>query len=292
MIYVTGDTHGSQRFGYHSVDGYIPRLNSGSFPDGDDMTKDDYIVILGDFGGVWGTNTKEFRESKSEERDLNWLDKRPFTTLFVPGNHENYDRLTGCKSEDLLGCWLYDDMLDSEKDKLRSGYPRKPWNGGYVRVIRPSVLMLEPGVFNIGGHPCFAYGGAQSHDISGGIIKPWEFEDYGDFTQFYNNHMDSPIRVYGTSWWPQEQPDEHDELNALRALTDVGNEVDFVFTHSPASSDQAALGFGGRSRVDMFLEGIKQSVEYKHWFSGHLHLNKDMPGCKEHILYEQILRIA
>ncbi len=42
MIYITGDTHGDVR-----------RLNSTSFFEQKEMTKDDYVIILGDFGLVW-----------------------------------------------------------------------------------------------------------------------------------------------------------------------------------------------------------------------------------------------
>lgn len=50
------------------------------------MTKDDYVIICGDFGGVWD-------EGKMETVLLDWLDSKSFTTLFVDGNHENFDRL-------------------------------------------------------------------------------------------------------------------------------------------------------------------------------------------------------
>ena len=42
MIYITGDTHGEVR-----------RLGMDSFPEQKEMTKDDYVIILGDFGLVW-----------------------------------------------------------------------------------------------------------------------------------------------------------------------------------------------------------------------------------------------
>ena len=44
MIYVTGDTHGQ-------ID--ISKLFPGSFPDGKILTRDDYMIICGDFGGIW-----------------------------------------------------------------------------------------------------------------------------------------------------------------------------------------------------------------------------------------------
>lgn len=54
------------------------------------MTKDDdYVIICGDFGGVWDFEI----ESMREKMNLEWLNSRNFTTLFVDGNHENYTRL-------------------------------------------------------------------------------------------------------------------------------------------------------------------------------------------------------
>ena len=43
-IFVTGDTHGD--YDWH-------KLTSKSFPEQKELTKDDYVIIVGDFGGVW-----------------------------------------------------------------------------------------------------------------------------------------------------------------------------------------------------------------------------------------------
>ena len=81
MIYVTGDCHA--RFGKFSV---------GGFPEQKEMTRDDFVIVCGDFGGVW-SNTSE------EVWWLDWLSDKPFTILFVDGNHENFDRLYGDEFE-------------------------------------------------------------------------------------------------------------------------------------------------------------------------------------------------
>lgn len=75
MIYVTGDCHGNFR-----------RFQSEYFPEQANMTKDDTVIITGDFGGVW------FSDSRDDET-LDWLERLPFTLAFVCGNHENYDAL-------------------------------------------------------------------------------------------------------------------------------------------------------------------------------------------------------
>lgn len=73
---MVGDTHGE----------WIRRLNTDSFPDQKKLTKEDHVLILGDFG-IWDN-------SKAENYNLDWLEDKPFTTLFISGNHENYTYTT------------------------------------------------------------------------------------------------------------------------------------------------------------------------------------------------------
>ena len=132
MIYITGDTHGT--FNY--------RFSKKSFPEQEQMTKDDYLIILGDFGGIWNQNG----ESEQEKYWLDWFEERNYTLLFIDGNHENFDRLYN--------------------------YPVKEWHGGKVHQIRPHVLHLMRGqIFEINGKIIFTFGGALSHDIDGGILN-------------------------------------------------------------------------------------------------------------------------
>lgn len=69
------------------------------------MGKEDYVVICGDFGGVWHTDRKSAAESPEEAQALDWLENRPFTTLFISGNHENYDRLMPSVTEREYGLY-------------------------------------------------------------------------------------------------------------------------------------------------------------------------------------------
>ena len=79
-ILCTGDIHGS-----HS----IRKLSSKNFHYNDfdpPLTKDDYLIICGDFGLLWYPENSEL--DKQDQYWLNWLDDKPWTTLFVDGNHE------------------------------------------------------------------------------------------------------------------------------------------------------------------------------------------------------------
>ena len=80
-IYAVGDTHGD-------IDLY--KLNSKFFREGKKLTKDDYVIICGDFGsgfpviancdfgGVWD-------KGEYDKYIQNWYNERPWTTLFVDG---------------------------------------------------------------------------------------------------------------------------------------------------------------------------------------------------------------
>ena len=135
MIYVTGDTHGNFR-----------RFQPEYFPEQAGVTKNDVVIIAGDFGGVW------FGDSRDDET-LDWLERLPFTLAFVCGNHENYDAL--------------------------ERYPVAEWHGSKVHRVRPHVLHLMRGqVFELESYRFFTMGGAKSHDTNHRInhISWWRQE--------------------------------------------------------------------------------------------------------------------
>lgn len=247
MIFVTGDTHGD----------WMTRLNSRSFPEGVELTKDDYVIICGDFG-LW-------HDTKEERYNLEWLDNKPFTTLFVCGNHENYDR-------------LYE-------------YSVEKWCGGKIHKICSSVFHLMRGqVFDIQGKRFFTFGGASSHDVQDGILEP----DDPRISKWYRDY-DKMFRINHTSWWKEELPSEEEMTEGMMNLKQNGSQVDYIITHSPYTSALCQMDQGsGVYKTDIltdYLQEVKESVEYKKWFFGHMHVNQNFPGDKAIAIYEQIIRI-
>lgn len=248
MIFITGDTHGD----------WMSRLKVESFPEQKEMTKDDYVIILGDFG-IWD-------DSKREKYNLDWLEDRPFTTLFVSGNHENYD------------------ILDN--------LPIEEWHGGKVNFIRPSVIHLTRGqVFSIEDKTFFAFGGASSHDISAGILEP-DDPLFKEKKRLLDKDPFALYRINHVSWWQRELPNEEEMDNGYENLERNNGCVDYIITHSPPASVIALLGQGlyEQDKLTQYLENIRVHTEYKRHFMGHMHLNKAI-NDKDIILYEQIIRI-
>lgn len=247
MIFATGDTHGD----------WMTRLNSRSFPEGVELTKDDYVIICGDFG-LW-------HDTKEERYNLEWLDSKPFTTLFVCGNHENYDR-------------LYEYLVEK-------------WCGGKIHKICSSVFHLMRGqVFDIQGKRFFTFGGASSHDVQDGILEP----DDPRISKWYRNY-DKMFRINHMSWWKEELPSEEEMTEGMMNLKQNGSQVDYIITHSPYTSALRQMDQGsGVYKTDIltdYLQEIKESVEYKKWFFGHMHVNQNFPGDNAISIYEQIIRI-
>ena len=196
---------------------------------------------------------------------LDFLEHRPFTTLFAAGNHENYDALRA--------------------------YPLEDWHGGKIRRIRPSVLLLERGqVFDVGGKRIFAMGGASSHDIQDGIL---ELDDPQFFQKFQRlNAKGAAFRVNHRSWWKEEQPGPEEYQEARKNLERAGWEVDYIITHCAPTSIQNELlqALSKPDELTDFLEEVRLRCQFQYHFFGHYH--GDLVIRQKYVLlYKQILRL-
>lgn len=251
MIYITGDCHGS-----------FERFNKSIFPEQEEMTKDDYVIICGDFGGVWNKDIESMRETMI----LDWLDCKSYTTLFVDGNHENFDRLYS--------------------------YPVEEWHGGKVHKIRDGVIHLMRGqIYTIDGKKIFTFGGASSHDIADGIL---ELDD----PEYLIKKMELDLgrkmyRINHLSWWEQEMPSEEEMKEGRRNLEVNGNNVDFIISHCCAASTLAVISQGmyKPDKLNQYFEELRQRVQFQKWFFGHYHDNRNV-NEKEILVFEQIIRIS
>ena len=217
-IYITGDTHGD-------ID--IHKLTAGRWPEGRKLSKDDVLIIAGDFGLVFSPYKDE-----TERYWLDWLDDCSWTTLFIDGNHDNFDR-------------LYNE------------YPCEERYGGPVGVVRPSVLHLRQRghVYTIAGKRFWCFGGATSIDKAYRTEgRSWwtqeeptteqmeyglsQIEEYGGKFDFIITH-DCPSRVLYSCW------DKFGLHNIIDKIT-------------PGPAGQ-------------YLEQVADLVNVKRWYFGHYH---------------------
>ena len=243
MIYITGDCHGD-----------FSRFSDEKFPIQKEMTKEDFVIICGDFGGVW---TFE-EESEKESEKLDFLNNRNFTTLFVDGNHENFTRLYK--------------------------YPEIKWNGGKIHKIRDNVLHLERGeIFNINGKKFFTFGGAKSHDIRDGILNLDEEEKI-----YMYRKMGAMFRIRDFSWWDLELPTKNEMENGIENLKKVNYKVDYIISHCCPTSIQSLIDFTyKKDYLTEYFQKVYEKTRFKKWFFGHYHENKNI-NSKFTLLYEDI----
>jgi len=133
-VWITGDTHQE-----------VKRFNTRNFPEQLEFPEDNkdanIVIVAGDFGLIW----KWDGEDANERYWLDWLESKPFTTVFVDGNHECFPRL--------------------------NEFPVTEWHGGRVHEIRRNVFHLMRGeIYSIEDRTFFAFGGAASHDMADGIL--------------------------------------------------------------------------------------------------------------------------
>ena len=258
MIYVNGDCHGDfKRF-------TKKELCRSKYQ----LTSKDYVIVLGDFSLVWADD-KEFKYN------CDWLSRLPFTILFLDGNHDNHDML--------------------------ASYPVEVWCGGKVHhIVKDKIIhLMRRQIFHINGVSLFTMGGAESHDIQGGVFAKSD-PDYSAKKKFAKKN-NLPYRVIGESWWSQELPDEKEYKEGLRKLEKADFKVDFVLSHcTPKDVQEKLIGAGELKRkleinaLTEYFEFLQSKVCYKHWLSGHIHLDvrinsKHTVVYRDFILAEEML---
>jgi predicted phosphodiesterase len=240
-IFITGDTHGD-----------IDLEKIEDFPLKNELKKDDYMIIAGDFGGLWSGSKKgiEYGYTKYDGEDIdyshdeniiNYFNNQPYTTLFIDGNHENFD--------------------------LLNSYPVKTWNGGKVHMISNSIYHLMRGqVFNIGGRKILTIGGGES--------------------------VDKQIRREGVSYWKEELPTVNDIKEYIKTIKANDCKFDYVITHCCANRFHKYLDlqFNKTDILTDFFESMEDKIKYDCWFFGHYHQDKEIDD-KHVCLFNDIIEL-
>ncbi|MBR3315298.1 MAG: metallophosphoesterase [Atopobiaceae bacterium] len=245
MIYVTGDTHRARD---------IAKLRARSWTEGRALTRDDYVVVCGDFGAIWG------------ERDLDdgggallrWWESRPWTTLFVDGNHENHDLIDRLRVEERFGTPVH----------VAPGCPH------VIHLMRGCVYDLP--LSGSGTARCLAMGGARSTD------RMWRVEGESWWAREMpsDEEYDRCTASLEAVGWKVDYVLTHElpadlRIGALdwRSYAELANSAD------PLSN---------------YLQWVYDTLDkdaLRMWYAGHYHVDREV-GDKCRVLFNDVVPLA
>jgi len=227
-IYISGDTHGDVR-----------RFSTSNWKEGKTLTKNDYVIILGDFGMLWCSHIDD-PHYKEEVYWLDWLENKPWITLFVEGNHSNFDRL----------------------DNL----PEVEMFNGTVGKVSDSIFHLKRGeIYTIADKKLLSFGGAMSIDKHRRIenVSWWARESPNKAEEDYgiDNLIKHDMKVdfIFTHTCPQS-------IVSLLLGPDTGT----------MDRDKANERHKFFDPLTKYLEYIRNSIQFKRWFFGHFHRDEQI----------------
>lgn len=223
MIYVTGDIHGQ-------LD--LWKVTKRNWPEQHNLTRDDYLIILGDFGLYWN-------KDKIYEYLQDFWQSRKYTVLWIDGNHENFT-------------WI-------------NALPVSKAFGGKIQRDGNVIHLMRGQVYNIDGYNFFCMGGAKS--------------------------VDKALRTEFVSWWREEEASYEEQSLGLASLSTSDWTVDFLLTHAAPYSIRSQMFpcMHGESNTEFYLDHILEKIQFKHWYFGHYHEDKDQDQFSA--VYKRIIRI-
>lgn len=243
MILFTGDTHRA-----YDLD-KVQRLGSVLRDPGKPM--DNYLIIAGDFGGVWKKPDSKRKRINSE--DLKFIEEtfkdKPFTTLFIDGNHENHAVLNSLPKY-------------------------KKWGGQVHRITNYCYHLLRGEVYTIQGYKIFTMGGAMSVDAEFRIpgVSWWaeeliSQEDYDRAIANLARHNNTVDYVVSHTC-----PD---------SITKIIEQELPPFIWGEQQKDPSCE----------FLEKLRSTVSFKEWMFGHFHIDKNIvyDNTQFHALYNNVI---
>ena len=270
--FVTGDIHG-----YFSD--LSKRIKTNNIQTGD------CLIILGDAGFNFFENTKDVI-LKQRSNDLG------ITLFSIQGNHE-------IRPENI------------------PTYRIKEWNGGEVwyEPKYPNLLFAKDGeIYNINGNKTLIIGGAYSVDkyyraaryyMQSNLFLPYDIlqklfdlaegkniiqKDKETVDNFLISDKVAPTGCYG--WWKDEQISEENKKKIEKTISSDNN-FDIILSHTcPLRYEPTEVFLPGLNQdtvdksMETWLNAIEDKINYKKWYAGHFHLEKNLKNGFEFLFHE------
>ena len=239
MIVCTGDTHGK----------VIERFSFKRNPELRQLQSGDIVFQLGDLGQPFGPTTY-----KEAEYVFKFLDEKPWTTIIIGGNHDDYDYWQSCPQVELFG------------GKARQAtFYGKSFSAFFIDEIT---------ILNINNNNILCIPGAESHDADI-LLDPNEIGFKRKQSILRKQHQ--WFRVIGRSWWPQEKMNVQKNAEFIEHY--INDHFDFILTHdAPALINSWFKRSGDPARREstagqLFLEELRKNLDFDAWFHSHFHFD-------------------
>jgi len=254
-VFVTGDIHAGET---------IKNLGS-RYWNTKGLTKEDFLIVLGDFGLPWTCELKDSNidiikshediiVSSTDLYHIRWLLDKPFTTLAILGNHEGIYR-------------IWDNLEVRYYEPVKGNIKVLPTKYGEV------FYLLRDTKYEISGKSFLVIGGAMS--------------------------IDKEYRTPEINWWEMETLTYQEQENILDIIRKQ-SKFDFILSHTAPSWLIPSIMKGTYNSkvndpVSKFLEFIEKKVEFKCWHFGHFHedmhlnINGDNYYCHYNATPRQII---
>lgn len=252
-IFMMGDTHST-------LDGWKLFAWNKTKMVHAEVDRDDFVIQCGDFGFIWNAT-----ETDDEKKLLDRIEAQGFSLLVITGNHDNIPA-------------------------IRENYPLVDFHGDKAYEIRPHIHIAPYGAYyNINGKSILCIGGAHCHDINDGVYYPHELDKMREL----DRAQKFCYRIIGKTWWPEEVPNDRERQHIKDVVNAHECKADIIVSHQPPISTCVLAGFTWHEpdEYGVWLETqIKSRVSYEYWYSGHMHVDKQLTN-RDYILYDNVLLV-
>jgi predicted phosphodiesterase len=259
MLFITGDTHRK----------VVDRFSFKQHPELRSARPQDVIFQLGDFGQPFGLRT--YKEARYTFR---FLDEKPWTTIVVGGNHDDYDYWESCPQVELFGGVARQAQFQEEKYSV--------------------FFVDQTTIFDIENNHILCIPKAQSHDIWN-LLDP----DQPDF-KFRKRSLRKDnlwFRVKHESWWPQEKIDIEKNIDFMKQHEQ--EHFDLILSHdAPSLITEWFIRQGmpiKPTEGERYLEMLRKVLDFDCWIHGHFHFDGGWDKTYDdrmHGIYQDIIQLV
>lgn len=244
MIYLMGDIHG-----------YLPAFEFIAKNGG--LTQNDFLIVLGDFGFVWA-------DTAAQRKKIRYINSLPYNTLFIDGNHENFDLLYSYEIKEFMGGRVHVVPVTDEEGK----------------TVESKIFHLMRGeIFNIEGNKIFTFGGGLSID------KKFRQPETEWWPQEYASKEEKERAAVNL----RESAFEVDYV-----LTHTGTQDMFEYLWDNNIMRRLPIFTGkAKDETSIFLQSLikKYRLKYKKWYCGHYHVTYNIDE-KHTCLYNTLRKLG